>query len=257
MRLILRYYFFVIFILSACSTASINDQKTDDALFSKSAALMQSSKWTDRVSAVEILSGQINSRSESVIITASEDQHTRVRIEAATALSFFSSKTTLNVLHKMALDDTDTDVRLISLKGLLVRHEADSAAVFIKAFAEKDWLLRETAVLGFCKIDDRSVQVKYVRNIADMIDDPSENVRSAILLHYSVQDIQIYQFIKKSILNESIIYRPSYLKALLFALQKYKMDAQTRLRVSSFMTHANPDIRVMALHCINSSDSRE
>jgi hypothetical protein len=257
MRNVVHYYAFVFFLFISCSSTSINDQKADDALINRANSLMQSSRWTDRVNAIQLLSGQINPRSELILINAAEDQHTRVRIEASAALSFFSTKTSLTVLHKMALDDSDSNVRLTSLKGLLLRHDAESAPVFIKAFTETDWLLRVTAVLGFCKINDHSVQMKYLQNISDMLDDPSENVRSAILNNYSIQDIRIYQFIKKSISNKAVIYRPSYLKALLFSLQNYKMDSQTRLRVSSFMTHANPDIRIMALHCINSSDSKE
>jgi HEAT repeat protein len=257
MRNVLRYCSFISFLFFACTSAFINDKKADDALIDRANSLMQSSRWIDRISAVEMLSGQTNSRSESIIIYASEDQHTRVRIESATALSFFSTKSSLDALHKMALEDNDSNVRLASLKSLLVRHDSASAYVFIKAFSEKDWLLRETAVLGSCRIEDLSIQMKCLQNIIEMLDDPSENVRSAILNNYAIQDIRIYQFIKKSLSNESIIYRPSYLKALLHSLQKYKMDPQTRLRVASFMTHTNPDIRIMALHCINSSDSKE
>jgi HEAT repeat protein len=257
MRHVLRFCSFVIVLFSSCSTALINDQKTNDALIDRAAALMQSSRWTDRISAIELLSEQRNPRSETILAAAADDQHTRVRIEAAAALSNYSSQTSLIILHRMALDDSDSNVRLSSLKSLLVRHNAESASVFIQLFTDKEWLLRETAVLGFCGIVDHTVQMKYVNMIIDMLDDPSENVRIAILNNYRVHDTRIYQFIKKSLSNDSIIYRPSLLKALLHALLDYKMDPQTRLRVASFMTHANPDIRVMALHCINSSDSKE
>jgi HEAT repeats len=257
MQKFLKYYCFVIFLFFACSTALINDETGNDALIDRANFLMQSSRWTDRVNAVEILSGQRSLRSETILVSASSDQHTRVRIETAAAFSYFTTKTSLAVLHTMAVDDNETNVRLAALKSLLIRHDTDSAFIFIKAFAEKDWLLRETAVLGLCQIDDNSVLINSSNSVIDMLDDPSENVRIAILNNYQIHDARIYQFIKKSLSNDSVIYRPSYLKALLYSLQNYKMDPQTRLRVASFMTHTNPDIRIIALHCINSSDSKE
>jgi len=84
---------------------------------------------------------------------------------------------------------------------------------------------------------------------AELSAEPSEQVRVAAMENLSVRDERIYRALA-AMLDDQVMTRHTLLKALLKALNGYRLDGLTLKRTTSLLVHQNVEIRVLALRLL-------
>ena len=245
-------------LLGGCSGLSVSDtaSREIESHIESDVKLYQSEFWTDRLKAVEDVSAYRSRSAEKLLISASDDNHERIRIQAIKELgTFWTDKAFQTVLMK-ASREKDGNVRWIAFQVLSSYKRVDSFPVLAGACNDQDWLIRETVISGILDIDDEAVKQKTADLALAALTDPVENVRIAAMVHLTITDSRVYQLLARQLSSGMYYRRTSYLKALLPALGRYKLDKEIRSVVFQYLTHPVPDIRVLALHVIKSSDEK-
>jgi hypothetical protein len=244
--------------LISCSGALIIDNTAakEEARVRKSEELYKSGIWTVREKAVEEAEGCRSKRAEKFLTAAVSDSHERVRISALKVLSGIHTDSAFYTILERARIESETNVRWESLRALAVFRRAEAFPVFMSAFNDRDWLIRETAVSGLLDIRDKKIAKSAVDTAVAALSDPSENVRIAALSHLTATDFRIYQFLSRQVGGGAYYRRTEYLKVMLRALSLYKLDKEMRVSILGYITHPNAEIRVLALQVIRSSDER-
>lgn len=246
-------------LLCGCAGLSIADgeaSKEIEAHVRSDAQLYQSDVWTVRLGAVEDVSLYRSGSAEKVLVTATEDSHERIRVQALKGLGSFQTEDAFRAVLSKAANEKDGNVRWIALQVLSSYRRADASPVLAEACNDQDWLIRETAISGILDIDDAVIKQRSLELALAALNDPVENVRIAAMAHLTVTDRKVYELLARQIAGGSYYRRTSYLKVLLPALGQYKLDKEIRAAVLLYLTHPVPEIRVLALHVIKNSDEK-
>jgi HEAT repeat protein len=251
--LILGPYLF--FALGFCSTRKVKDEDLADKMILAAEALYQSPVWTNRVSAIQNAALWPSPRSEELILTALNDPHIRVRIEAMKSLPVFRSTRVYETIRQIAENEKDDNMLFVTLSSLGQFQNPKSAQIFIKCLSNDEWIIRESSIIGLLDIPDPGVEKLSVQYIINSLSDSNDNVRIAALTHLRIKDERLYFILKEIIRDASVYYKPVYCTALLKALNGYEYDVVTRSNIIRYITHPNQEIRVLALRGIQMSDS--
>jgi len=250
-----------ILVFTAClfSCAGVSVGKGDAArereALRNSELLFQSRNWTDRLRAVETLTGK-GADIVHFFSDAARDPHERVRIGAIRGLSSIHDSVSFRRILEIAQNEKEPNARWEAYRCLSLFRRLEAAPVFMSAANDPDWLMRETALAGLLDIDDEKTKMESLSLAVDSLSDPNENVRAAVLLHLTLTDLRVYAYISKQLSGGAYYRKPGYLKILLTALAKYKLDKDMRNAVLEYFTHPDPQVRVLALQVIKNSDAR-
>ena len=241
----------------SCAGVSVGGAAGEKETLRKSEALYQSRAWTDRIRAIETLAGSSGIETQRFLSRAASDPHERVRIEAVRSLSGIHNDRTFHTILNIAQTEKEPNARWEACRGLASFKRAEAAPFFASIVNDPDWLIRETAVEGLLDIGDEKVRKQSLAVAVEALSDPNENVRVAGLSHLVLTDRRVYAFISKQLSGGTYYRRSGYLKVLLTALAKYKLDKEMRSSVLEYMTHPDPQVRVLALQAVKSSDDRQ
>ena len=247
---------FFLAISISCAKPQMIKSETDSRAVEEAETLYKSPLWTDRVSAIGLVTNVTSMRAEELIINATDDEYPRVRIEALGALSKFKTQNAFDAVRRSAEKETDKSIKWTAIKSLAEFRNPLAAPIFIHALSQDDWLIREEAIRGLLVIRDSETEKLSVDSILHSLSDPSENVRIATLSNLKIENPKIYAVLKIQISDEKNRSRFTYLEALLTALVNYKLDEGVRKIVLTLITHSDAEIRILALRCVKSSDEK-
>jgi hypothetical protein len=209
--------------------------------------------WMDRRDAVkEIVTCLGHDKNDLVIGTlmvASRDPSPTVRIEAVKGLGILKTSAALEVLKKLASDDSNGNVRWYALKELRTFKDPSLAEIYIKGLGSNDWLIREESVKGMLAMDDAIIKEKLIPYIIKAMHDTSSSVVYTTLHGVKIKDPRLYQAIVDK-LNSCSPYHYSLLEASLIALEGYRLDPKTREKVINLLFHDSIHIRLLALRVL-------
>jgi hypothetical protein len=248
----------VLFLFSfvACSGSKVKDDDLSDKMVIAAEALYKSPSWTNRVSAIQNAALWPSLRSEELILSALNDPHVRVRIEAMKTLPVFRSTRVYETIRQIAENEKDENMLLVTMTSLGQYQNPKSAPIFIKALSSNEWIIREASIIGLLDIPDQSIEKLSIQYVINSLSDANDNVRIAALTHLRIKDERIYFVLKEIIRDELVYYKPVYCKALLKAMNGYEYDLVTRGNIIKYITHPNQEIRVLALRGIQLSDAK-
>lgn len=242
-----------IFIIS-CGKQSIVDNNTIKSIITEAEKKYESPYWTDRLRAVQSAGETKAKEAEPLMNKALADYHKKVRIAAIEALSHIETVSALQSIEQLVDKEKDVNVKWAIVKSLAARKSISSFPVFIKALSDTEWLIRESAVIGLCSIDDSEIRNKSIPYIVNSLADPNESVRIAVIKNLQVQDKRIYYLLSGMIADKNLSRRPDYLISVLNALSMYKLDEATRRIIILYFTHPSANVRIAALNCVKKSD---
>jgi hypothetical protein len=209
--------------------------------------------WMERRDVVkEIVSYLGHDKNDLIVGTlmvASQDQYSEVRIEAVKGLVILKSDKALDVIKKIASDDTDNNVRWHAIKELREFKDPSISEIFIKGLGSDDWLIREESIKGILAMDDAIIKTKMIPYIIKAINDPSSSVVYTTLHSVKIKDAVLYRVIADKF-NSCSEYNYSLLEATLIALNGYSLDTKTREKVINLLVHDNTHIRLLALRVL-------
>lgn len=255
-------------LMISCSGGIIIPGGEWDARFRTAVHNLSSTRWTDRVEAVKVPNEYLSivreldyvygssvpeyiKLSEIIIFEASSDVHRAVRLEAVKGLGLLETRGALKKLRYMASEDKEQDVRWKALESLALYKDPGSAGIFVRAYESEDWLIREAAIKGLLKINDKEVLEEYIQVIKKALNDPANRVRIAALENLNFTDDRLYGDISLNLLEEKT-YR-NRAKAALKALDGYRLDDDLRtFIIDEYLTHNNPELRVAAFRVLKS-----
>ncbi len=202
-----------------------------------------------RQKAVQRIS-RIRSRSAaSLLIRATADSHSLVRIEALRGIHRSRASAAIPRVREIARDEPDANVRWQALKTLGAFKDPSSAPVFVQALKNEDWLIREEAIKGLLSIDNYAIKQVSIPYVLDALNDPVESVAVAALMNVKIKDRRIYTK-SAEILKKASPHNYSIIIAALTTLDGYRLDPETRNIVIDYLTHQNENIRITAFHVL-------
>lgn len=245
----------ILLFVHSCANIQQTDNTERDKVLASAEINYASKNWNDRSKALLSLHGISHHKALELIEKGFFDIHSRVRIDAISV--FPLNESNVHILSPLSLNDPDANVRWSALKKISDIKSKKALDVYLSALSDKDWLVRETAIKGFVSILDQQIFSDNIKTIISLLTDPQESNRIIIASALIFEDKRIYESLSKPLFTDSILYRPNYCIALLKALQYYKLDEKTRSKISSFITHPNQEIRILALQCVQLSDKRK
>ncbi len=202
-------------------------------------AVKDASKYTDTPYSINII---------SFMLTASDDYHPLIRIEAVRNLKRMKSYAALEKLRKISLTEQDTNVRRTAITALQDYSQPANADIFIMGIESRDWLTREASYTGLLKIRPEEYQRQYIGKIIKGMKDPILSVRISLFNNVKLKDPLLYNEIAGVINNRKT--EISLLKSALVAVNGYALDDRTRGRLQDLLTHRNKDIRLLSLQAL-------
>jgi HEAT repeat protein len=224
-----------------CSRGLLQDQEADYVKIIQ----FQNDSWQERMAALRILSTYRSLEATYLLIKATEDRHPEVQIEALKGLTRNLPPKALERVRHMAEFEENDNVRWYALNTLAQYRDASAALIFAQGLKHRDWLVREGSIKGLLRIDDAAIRYVSVPYIVEALNDRSDSVKIATLQNLPFRDDRIYDAIT-DLLDESIFYKNTLLKAVLAALRGYRLDGETRKKIINYLTHPNQEIRLMA-----------
>lgn len=235
--------------------ASLGNGNQGSSTLDAAIELYKSKSWTDRLKAVESLDSAAGSKAEKFLISAGSDSHERVRLAALDLLKKYNTDESRNFIRTIITSENNKNIRWMSVRSLVHINNPSDNDLFLKLCTDKDWLIREQAVIGFLQTSSPENFSENTVTIKDLLKDPSENVRIITIRNIMYKNKEIYAELSKQIQTDSVVYRPEYLCTLLKAINGYKLDDKTRAAAAKFITHPNESVRILAYICVQSSDS--
>lgn len=225
-----------------CTGKLLKKKKINLAPFSED---LRSDDWKIRRAAVRNISHYKDSDTIPLLIEASQDSHSLVRIEAVRGLGHFHDSSAKRRIMDMAEKEKNANVRWFSIKTLSQYRESTFALVFAKGLKSEDWLIREESIKGLLKIDDFAIRYLSITYILEALNDPNESVVITTLLNVRIKDDKIYARIA-SLLLKSQEHKLTLRVSALKALRGYRLDRKTRKYIIDLLVHRNRDIRIWA-----------
>ena len=247
----------VFFLITACSGTSITS--TDPAareVITRSIRQYSSENWEIRKIAVaraaEYTDSAYTKNLVLFFLMALNDSHPLVRVESLKALKKMKARTAMKKIQFIAQYDPDINVRWSAYSALEEYRSVENENIFITGCRDSDWLIRESAIRGLLKIDDRVVQERNVDLILLMINDSNISVRIETLSNVVYKDKRIYLELSRLINNKNT--GRTLLKAALIAVSGYRLDMTTRKRLVRLLTHSSSEVRILAYRALKKDD---
>jgi HEAT repeat protein len=234
---------------AGCGGGATRLKKEDRQKIRETAARYENPNWQVRRGAVKELGSYPAREAEEVLVNALDDSHTLVRIEALEGLAKTDNRKARRRIRALAEYERNNNVRWQAIRVLGTFRDARDAVVFAKGLSSEDWLIREESIKGLLAIDDFAIKYVSVPYVLQALEDPSLNVRVAAMENLSVRDERIYRALA-AMLDDQVMTRHTLLKALLKALNGYRLDGLTLKRTTSLLVHQNVEIRVLALRLL-------
>lgn len=240
--------------LLLCSSRDQSLKK--DAEIGKYRTLYESGDWTVRKQAVAKASRVLSPEGTDLLLKATEDTHTLVRIEAISGLRRHKTPRALERVRELIETSADHNIRWQALKTMGYYREPTAALLFAKNLKHDDWLIREESIKGLLKIDDYAIRYVSVPYVLEALRDPSMSVKLTTLKYLRVTDPRIYTRLSAMLLS-SENRQHTLVRETLNALREYDLDAKTREKVIGYLTHQNRDIRLVAYRVLVAQDERD
>lgn len=242
-------YFLALSVFLAAGCGRIADIKGEEDKIQGLIRSYESGNWEIRRKTVEEISPYQSVEVEKLLLQATEDSHQLVRIEALKALKKRGNKKVKRAVKRLAEYERDSNVRWHALQTLAEFRDPTAAPVFVQGLGSTDSLIREESVRGLLLIDDFAIKYVSIPYILQALEDPSINVRLAALNHLSFQDERIYAAMT-GMMDREALNRYTLLKALLKALEGYRLDSTTRKKISALLVHPNLEIRLLSYNVL-------
>jgi HEAT repeat protein len=256
-----RAFILLGFVVITGSCAKIETlEKQNRETFTKIIQQYQSPDWEVRRTAINELSSYSYPLNdpyfpvlEKTLVSALDDSHPMVRIEAFKSLQKLPDIRVRSRIAEIAINDPSPNIRWSAIRTLAIYKDPAFVNAFIIGLGSDDWLIREESIRGLLLIDDNSIKLFHINSILAALEDRELSVRLATLENLSLKDPRLYNSIAR-MLNSDMGDRNTQLKGLLHAIQGYELDPETKRRVTDLLLHPNTDIRVLALRVMKSSE---
>ncbi len=236
--------------------ASRDQSLIKDTEIGKYRSLYESSDWTVRKQAVAKASRILTQEGTDLLLKATSDSHTLVRMEAISGLRRHKSPRARERVREIIETTDDSNIRWQALKTMGYYREPTAALLFAKNLKHDDWLIREESIKGLLKIDDYAIRYVSVPYIIEALRDPSMSVKLTTLKNLRVTDPRIYSSLSAMLLSAEN-RRHALIQETLNALREYDLDAKTREKVIGYLTHQNRDIRLTAYRVLVAQNERD
>ena len=191
--------------------------------------------------------------SKQLILTASFDEQTLVRIEAIHMLTELKTPSATNRIMTLAENDINDNVRWEAIISLGILKERRAIPLLIEAAKSEDWLIREAAYKSINKIAISSDQEELNHIIVNGILDSVNSVKCAALDNIPFHHPNIYNAIKSILLQSNI--SQTLLIACLNAIPGYALDTTVKELIISYLTNKNPEIRIIDLKALKQDNT--
>jgi HEAT repeat protein len=217
----------------------------------------KSGNWEERIDAVHEISGYDtlphSIRSLRLLIEATYDNHSAVRIEAINKLAGFPSLVSRNRLSELALGKNNSNEKWYALRALASYRDPLLAPIFINGLKSSDWLIRNISIKGILMFKKTFVEKSMIRYIILALRDPCSRVKLTTLNNLNIKNQVVYNEIKK--IFETNSKRKVFTIASLKAMRGYRLDPETKNRVIRYLTDNNREIRILALRVLQEEES--
>jgi HEAT repeat protein len=186
---------------------------------------------------------------ENALTIGLKDEYPAVRISALNGLSLIKTDGAIESVINTALKDNDLFVRWNALKVLTDYKNVKCADVFIKVMRDRDWMIREQAVLGIASIEMIPSAPWMVPEMSIAILDPNDSVVFAALKNFKTKHERLYWAISRQ-LSVTSDKKYTMLVSILTALEGYRIENISYKRVLSLLTHQNSEVRILALRVL-------
>ena len=239
---------------------SSNNQFTEDTAIQKDITEAvnnyNSEDWQIRLKSVKSISKYSNTvyakNSLLLILKATDDSHSKVRIEALKILKDMKAPAAEEKIGSMALGDENSNVRFFAFSALEEYGNITIEDIFINGLDDTDWLVREAALRGLMKIKDPEIQVKYLEVILNAINDPNISIKLTAISNLNIKDPLIYKELTEIINDKKSGL--SVLKAALEKIKGYKIDSKTKKRIIELLTHRDKNVRLLSLQALKQDE---
>ncbi len=238
----------VLILLFFCCSKDMVIVGKDDALLNRYIAQYENGNWLKRREAVREIAAFQSEKAIDLLLTATEDVHQGVVIEALKHLSKILPEQGRERVRYMAEFEKNDNVRWYALKVLAQYRDPASAPVFVIGLNSQDWLIREESIRGLLLIDDYVVKYVSIPYIVEALNDRRINVRIAALENLDIKDERLYRTIVGMLPDSE--WNTSLLAGILKALKGYRLDDKTRNYIVRLMTHRNTKIRLLAFRVL-------
>jgi HEAT repeat protein len=238
--------FIIFIIIPGCSKRYITEDEEHKVIEALSQSF-KSESWETRKEVINNLCLYNSPQVEDILITALDDNHSIVKIEALKCLGIKRPAKAKRVIRHIAEFEEDNNIRTYSIQALAKYRDPASAPVFAKGLASDDWLTREESIKGILMIDDILIRRISVSYIMQALKDSRINVRLAALENIKIRNEIIYNELSLIINNDENYNKINLLNAAIKAINGYLLDKTTRERIISFLTHPDTEIRISSL----------
>jgi len=211
-----------------------------------------SENWETRLNALKRISRYSNTvyakNSFLLIIIATEDSHSEIRIEALKILKVMKAPAAEERIRSIALSDTNSNVKYFAFSALEGYGNIKNEKAFLTGLNDKDWLVKESALKGLMKINDPDIQKKHLPVIIKAINDKNISIRITALSNLAIKDPLIYAELTKIINNNES--GSTILEAVLRCIKGYKLDEITRKKIIQLLTHKEKQVRLLSLQIL-------
>jgi len=191
--------------------------------------------------------------SEDLLLTASFDEHTLVRIEAINMLAELKTPAAANRILTIAKEDRNENVKWQAIIALGTLRERQAIPVLIEATKSNDWLIREAAYKSINRIATSADRDNLVHVIVNGILDPVTAVKCATLENIPFYHPEIYNAIRLTLLQRNI--PQNLLVACFNAIAGYALDATVKEILVNHLVDRNPEIRIIALRTLRQDNT--
>jgi HEAT repeat protein len=215
-----------------------------------------SEDWETRLNSIKSISKYSNTvyakNSLLLVLKATDDTHSEVRIEALKILKKSKAPAAEEKIGQIALSDENSNVRFFAFSALEVYGNIKNENIFFRGLDDSDWLVKEASLKGLMKIDDPGIQYKYLDTILKAIHDSNISIKLTAISNITIKDQLIYNELAEIINNKESGL--SILKAALHKIAGYKLDKKTKKRVIELLTHRDKSIRLLSLQVLKQEE---
>ena len=240
------------FINVSCSFKSKTIFEKNPQLLAEIKADLASNRWDIRLAGLRKLhdTGEYKQlpEAEHLILTASFDTHSLVRIETIHMLAELKTPITIDRILSLAQGDTNNNVKWQAIIALGTLKERQAIPILIEATRADDWLIREAAYKAINRIALPTDKEKLAHVIVGGILDPVTAVKCAALYNIPFYHPDIYNAIRLVLLQPNI--PQNLLVACFNALSGYALDPTVREILVNHLVDRDPQIRILALRIL-------
>lgn len=242
------YLFCVLFILNGCSKKFLFEEEKKD--IKNLIKLYENTNWEKRKEAVTKICAYKIPEATDLLITAIDDIHSIIRIEAIKCLGSRKEQKARKNIKMIAEFENDPNVKLAAIQALANYRDPSAAPVFAKGLVDDDWLIREESIRGLLMINDVFIRQVSTPYILEALKDQRINVRLATLDNLKIKNQKLFAALSEIINDEKNYYKIRLLRSALKAINGYLLNRKTRERLIEYLTHPNKEIRILSLNIL-------